>query len=133
MEVENVKIWKEADMAYLELIFIKRSLEIPQSTPVRISVRPAGISRIQVLNVTARLTCSLWTDTKDWVVTRTGRSRAEKLWLVCGVMGDVMQCDRERDIHPSQKFYATIRSEKMTPHNSFVLQTLISNNCMFSR
>jgi hypothetical protein len=45
---------------------------------------------------------------------RTDRSRAEKLWLVCGVMGDVMLCDRERDIHPSQKFYATIHSEKMT-------------------
>jgi hypothetical protein len=44
----------------------------------------------------------------------TDRSRAEELWLVCGVMGDVMLCDRERDIHPSQKFYATIHSEKMT-------------------
>jgi hypothetical protein len=44
----------------------------------------------------------------------TDRSRAEKLWLVCGVMGDVMLCDRGRDIHPSQKFYATIHSEKMT-------------------
>jgi hypothetical protein len=43
----------------------------------------------------------------------TDRSRAEKLWLVCGVMGDVMLCDRERDIHPSQKFYAIIHSEKM--------------------
>jgi hypothetical protein len=29
-------------------------------------------------------------------------------------MGDVMLCDRERDIQPSQKFYATIHSEKMT-------------------
>jgi hypothetical protein len=29
-----------------------------------------------------------------------------------GVMGDVMLCGRERDIHPSQKFYATIHSEK---------------------
>jgi hypothetical protein len=28
----------------------------------------------------------------------TDSSRAEKLWLVCGVMGDVMLCDRERDI-----------------------------------
>jgi hypothetical protein len=27
----------------------------------------------------------------------------KKLWLVCGVMGDVMPCDRESDIHPSQK------------------------------
>jgi hypothetical protein len=44
----------------------------------------------------------------------TDRSRAEKLWLVCGVMGGVMQCDRESDIHRSQKFYATIHSEKMT-------------------
>jgi hypothetical protein len=44
----------------------------------------------------------------------TDRSRAEKLWLVCGVMGDVMLCDRERDVHRSQKFYATIHSEKMT-------------------
>jgi hypothetical protein len=44
----------------------------------------------------------------------TDRSRAEKLWLVCGVMGDVMLCDRERDIHRSQKFYATIHSEKIT-------------------
>jgi hypothetical protein len=44
----------------------------------------------------------------------TDRSRAEKLWLVCEVMGDVMLCDRERDIHPSQKLYATIHSEKKT-------------------
>jgi hypothetical protein len=29
-------------------------------------------------------------------------------------MGDVMLCDRERDKHRSQKFYATIHSEKMT-------------------
>jgi hypothetical protein len=29
-------------------------------------------------------------------------------------MGDVMLCDRERDIHPCQKFDATIHSEKMT-------------------
>jgi hypothetical protein len=29
----------------------------------------------------------------------TDRSRAEKLWLVCGVMGDVMPCDRERYIY----------------------------------
>jgi hypothetical protein len=46
--------------------------------------------------------------------TSTDRSRAEKLRLVCGVMGDVMLCDRERDIHRSQKFYATVHSEKMT-------------------
>jgi hypothetical protein len=26
----------------------------------------------------------------------TDHSRAEKLWLVCGVMGDAMLCDRER-------------------------------------
>jgi hypothetical protein len=39
-------------------------------------------------------------------------------------MGDVMLYNRERDIHPSQKLYATIHSEKMTPHNSFILQTL---------
>jgi hypothetical protein len=38
-------------------------------------------------------------------------------------MGGVMLCDRERDEHRSQKFYATIHSEKMTPHNSFILQT----------
>jgi hypothetical protein len=44
----------------------------------------------------------------------TDRSRAEKLWLVWGVMGDVMLCDRESDIHPCQKFYATIHSEKIT-------------------
>jgi hypothetical protein len=44
----------------------------------------------------------------------TDRSRDEKLWLVYGVMGDVMQCDRERDMHRSQKFYATIHSEKIT-------------------
>jgi hypothetical protein len=36
--------------------------------------------------------------------TGTDRSRAENLWLVCGVMGVVMLCDRERDIHPSKKF-----------------------------
>jgi hypothetical protein len=29
-------------------------------------------------------------------------------------MGCVMLCDRERDKHRSQKFYATIRSEKIT-------------------
>jgi hypothetical protein len=64
----------------------------------------------------------------------TGRSQAEKLWLVCGVMGDVMLCDRERDIQPSQKFYATVHSEKSdSSHNSFILQTLISSSCMFSR
>jgi hypothetical protein len=28
-------------------------------------------------------------------------------------MGDVMLCDRERDIHRSKKFYATIHSEKI--------------------
>jgi hypothetical protein len=28
-------------------------------------------------------------------------------------MGDVMLCDRGRDIYRSQKFYATIHSEKM--------------------
>jgi hypothetical protein len=28
--------------------------------------------------------------------------------------GDVMLCDSESDIHPSQKLYATIHSEKMT-------------------
>jgi hypothetical protein len=47
-------------------------------------------------------------------------SRAEKLWLVCGVMGDVMLCDRERDIHRSQKCYATIHSEKMTNFTIFL-------------
>jgi hypothetical protein len=40
------------------------------------------------------------------------RSRAEKLWLVFVVVGDVMLCDRERDIHPGQKRYATIHSEE---------------------
>jgi hypothetical protein len=39
----------------------------------------------------------------------TDRSRAEKLWLVCGVMDD-----REREKHRGQKLYATIHSEKMT-------------------
>jgi hypothetical protein len=29
-------------------------------------------------------------------------------------MGDVMLCDRERDIHRGQTFYATIHAEKMT-------------------
>jgi hypothetical protein len=49
-------------------------------------------------------------------------------------MGDVMLCDRERNIHPSQKFDATIHSEKNDlPHNSFIMQTLISSSCMFSR
>jgi hypothetical protein len=33
----------------------------------------------------------------------TDRSRAEKLWLVCRVMDDVIPCDRERYIHPSEK------------------------------
>jgi hypothetical protein len=42
------------------------------------------------------------------------RSRAEQLWLVCGVMGDVMLCDKERYIHRRQTFYATIHSEKIT-------------------
>jgi hypothetical protein len=44
---------------------------------------------------------------------RTDCSLAEKLWLICGVMGDVMLCDRERDIHPSQKFYVTIHSKEL--------------------
>jgi hypothetical protein len=44
----------------------------------------------------------------------TDRSLAEKLWLVCGVMGDVMLWDRERDIHPSQNFCAAIHYEKIT-------------------
>jgi hypothetical protein len=43
----------------------------------------------------------------------TDHSRAEKLWLVCGVMGDIMPCDREVDIHPSQKFDAAIHSGKI--------------------
>jgi hypothetical protein len=30
----------------------------------------------------------------------TDRSRAEELWLVCGLMGDVILCDGEKDIHP---------------------------------
>jgi hypothetical protein len=63
------------------------------------------------------------------------RLRAEKLWLVCGVMGDVMPCDRERerDIHPSQNF-ATIHSAKNdTTQNSFILQTLISSSSVFSQ
>jgi hypothetical protein len=50
----------------------------------------------------------------------TDRSRAEELWLLCGVMGDVMLCDGERDIHPSQKYDATIHSEKTT-HLTIVL------------
>jgi hypothetical protein len=54
----------------------------------------------------------------------TDCSRPENLWLVRGVMGDVMLCDRERDIHPSQKFYANIHSEENDLlHNSFILQT----------
>jgi hypothetical protein len=48
------------------------------------------------------------------------------------VMGDVMMCDRERDIHRSKKFDATIHSENLT-HNSFILQTVISSSFMFSR
>jgi hypothetical protein len=48
----------------------------------------------------------------DWGC--TDRSRAEELCLVCRVMGDVMLCDRERDMHPSQKFDATLHSEKNT-------------------
>jgi hypothetical protein len=68
------------------------------------------------------------------LVKDTDRSRAEKRWLVCEVMGDIMLCDRERDIHPSQKLYATIHSEKNgLLHNSFILQTSISSSCMFSR
>jgi hypothetical protein len=47
-------------------------------------------------------------------VLTTDLSRAEKLWLVCEVMGDVTLCDRERDVHRSQKFYATIHFEKTT-------------------
>jgi hypothetical protein len=66
--------------------------------------------------------------------TGTDCSRAEKLWLVCGVMGDVILCYRERDIYRSQKFYATIHSEKNDlPYNSFILQTPISSSCMFSQ
>jgi hypothetical protein len=69
-----------------------------------------------------------------FTIVSTNRLRTEKLWLVCGVMGDVMLCDRERDIRPSQKIYATIHSEKnYFPHNSFILQTLISSSCMFSQ
>jgi hypothetical protein len=61
----------------------------------------------------------------DWFATiNTDLSRAEKLWLICGVMGDVIPCERDRDIHPSQKFDASIHSEKNDiPHNSFILQT----------
>jgi hypothetical protein len=33
----------------------------------------------------------------------TDRSRGEKLWLECGMIGDVILCDRERDIPPGQK------------------------------
>jgi hypothetical protein len=39
-------------------------------------------------------------------------------WYAVG-MGDVMLCDREIDIHPSQKFDATIHSEKMTSSQYF--------------
>jgi hypothetical protein len=56
----------------------------------------------------------LLTNLANPITAYTDRSRAEKLWLVCGVIGDVMLCDREREKHPSQKFYATIHSEKMT-------------------
>jgi hypothetical protein len=44
----------------------------------------------------------------------TDRSRAEKLWLECGVIGDVMLCDIERDKYPGKKFDATIHSKKIT-------------------
>jgi hypothetical protein len=68
------------------------------------------------------------------VTLHTDRLRAEKLWLVCGVMGNIMLCDGERDIHRSKKIYATIHSEKNDfPHNSFILQTPVSSSCMFSR
>jgi hypothetical protein len=40
----------------------------------------------------------------------TDHLQAEKLWLVCGVMGDVMLYNRES----GQKCYATIHSEKIT-------------------
>jgi hypothetical protein len=82
-------------------------------------------------NATANRSCEETVRVQD--IIPTDRSRAEKLWLVCGVMGDVMLCDRERDIHPSQKLYATIHSEKNDfPHNSVILQTLISSSFMFS-
>jgi hypothetical protein len=49
------------------------------------------------------------------ITPHTDRSRAEKLWLECGMIGDGMLCDRERDIPPHvKKFDATIHSEKMT-------------------
>jgi hypothetical protein len=38
---------------------------------------------------------------RTWV--STDRSRAEKLWLECGIIDDDMLCDRERDIPPGQK------------------------------
>jgi hypothetical protein len=63
----------------------------------------------------------------------TDRSRAEKLWLVCGVMGDVMLCDRERDIHRSKPFMLLSILKKYFSHNSFILRTSISSSCMFSR
>jgi hypothetical protein len=64
----------------------------------------------------------------------TDHSRAEKLWLVRGVMGDVMPCYREREREtPSQEWYATIHSEKnYEPHNSLLLQTSISSSCVFA-
>jgi hypothetical protein len=31
---------------------------------------------------------------------RTDRSRDDKLWLVCGGMGDIILCDRKREITP---------------------------------
>jgi hypothetical protein len=43
-------------------------------------------------------------------------------------MGDVMLCDRERDIHPSQKFNVTIHSEEMT-----YLKILLFKNVNFQQ
>jgi hypothetical protein len=49
----------------------------------------------------------------------TVRSPAEMPWLECGVVCDVMTCNKERDINSSKTSDATINSEKKTLHNSF--------------
>jgi hypothetical protein len=50
-------------------------------------------------------------------------------------MGDVMPCDRERERDtPQSKIWCYYPFWKnYLPHNSFILQTLISSSCMFSR
>jgi hypothetical protein len=55
---------------------------------------------------------------------------------LAGMQGDGWRHSvrRRKRYTPCQKFDATIHSEKNDiPHNSFILQTLISSICMFSR